>query len=622
MSQFKKRNGTIVPFNIGKIVAAIDGAIRDIAVVGFPVKYNSQELAGEVRAALKPEDPNLITYDDVTAALNNVLGKFPELHNAYFSYAEKRDAVRSRLSVVDKVAKEDKKADVTDKTLLLVNTGASVDVVGWDRSRIENKLRAVFPDMPDADVVSIAKRTENRIILGKYVQITTALIREIVNNELELRQYPKLPENKMYSISKEFLDEMLHKKSVENSNVSANTPETVNENIAEYILKQYALENIFSPEVAAAHDAGRIHIHDLGFAPTRVYCSAHSIEYIKKYGLQGFENLNTESHPARSASVLTSHLNTFLASMQANYAGALGLAYINTLYAPYVVGLNDKEIHQIAQELIFNASQNAFSRGSQTIFTDFNIDPGVPAMLKDTPAIHPGGVYKILVPTENGDVEPLVLEEEEYSKEGPGGYPLYKYFYVKDGNPVEVRREHYDAKSGFYYDPDLEENTKAAGCHIVTYGDFRYESEKMCSALLTVFKEGDANGKQFFFPKCQFHVSEEMFKDEAKMRLYKEACELAAHNGSTYFVFDRSAVTLSACCRLLATIDDTSLLKHPERLRFSFPRNESVVYRGVDKNEKVATFEALFQAGGDSVVVEDGNEILSLDGFEILDNGC
>ncbi len=38
--------------------------------------------------------------------------------------------------------------------------------------------------------------------------------------------------------------------------------------------------------------------------------------------------------------MLTGHLNTFLASMQANYAGALGIAYINILYAPFLEGMD------------------------------------------------------------------------------------------------------------------------------------------------------------------------------------------------------------------------------------------------------------------------------------------
>ena len=46
---------------------------------------------------------------------------------------------------------------------------------------------------------------------------------------------------------------------------------------------------------------------------------------------------------------------------------------------------------QRAQELIYASSQNAFSRGGQTLFIDFNIHTGVPHYMKDTPAIVSGG---------------------------------------------------------------------------------------------------------------------------------------------------------------------------------------------------------------------------------------
>jgi ribonucleoside-triphosphate reductase len=160
--------------------------------------------------------------------------------------------------------------------------------------------------------------------------------------------------------------------------------------IAENTIKQYMLQEVFSKEVANAHLKGWIHIHDLGYP--RIYCSGHSLEYLKKYGLK-LENLDTSSAPAKHTRTLTGHLNTFLASMQAYYAGALGIGYLNIIYAPFLVNLPFKEIKQEAQYLIFSGSQNAFSRGGQSLFLDFNVHLGVPDYLKKVPAIGPGGEY-------------------------------------------------------------------------------------------------------------------------------------------------------------------------------------------------------------------------------------
>jgi ribonucleoside-triphosphate reductase len=150
------------------------------------------------------------------------------------------------------------------------------------------------------------------------------------------------------------------------------------------------LQEVFSKEVANAHLKGWIHIHDLGYP--RIYCSGHSLEYLKKYGLK-LENLDTSSAPAKHTRTLTGHLNTFLASMQAYYAGALGIGFLNIIYAPFLVNLPFKEIKQEAQYLIFSGSQNAFSRGGQSLFLDFNVHLGIPEYLKDVPAIGPGGEY-------------------------------------------------------------------------------------------------------------------------------------------------------------------------------------------------------------------------------------
>jgi len=76
--------------------------------------------------------------------------------------------------------------------------------------------------------------------------------------------------------------------------------------------------------------------------------------------------------------------------MQAYYAGALGIGYVNVFYAPYLRGMSYREIKQEAQYLIFSLSQSAFSRGGQVLFVDANVHTGVPKYLRDVPAI-PGG---------------------------------------------------------------------------------------------------------------------------------------------------------------------------------------------------------------------------------------
>lgn len=172
--------------------------------------------------------------------------------------------------------------------------------------------------------------------------------------------------------------------------------------------------------------------------------------------------------------------------------------------------------------------------------------------------------------------------------------------YLVDNKKKEKRlvlRELHNDKDGLHYDPEIEAQRLARGEHLLTYGDYIPEARRFTSALLEVWGEGDRNGMVFEFPKCDFHVSRETFEDPEQYRIFQEACQLASRNGSTYFIFDRDDVTLSACCRLRTTIDDNRMLKHPESMRFCGFQNVTVnipqaAYRAARAGQK--NLEGLF----------------------------
>jgi len=582
---FQKRSGLVVPFSWQKIELAIDRAVDEIARKQHMPKNEGLafKVTDEVLKQLNNPQSEFYVHpdehkkripkiEDVQDLVEIVLAEQGEtlVVAAYKRYRKQREIARRNIRVRGGNTKGS--VDVTDASLLLVESSSNNVNLPWDRKRIVKQI-IDKTDLSIEIAINVAKSVENRIIASDLSVINTTLIRELVNNELMERGYSQqLRDLSLYRVSKDYLENLMYTKSTENSNIVNNNPEAVNLGIAELVLKQWALDTIFSPDVKRAHDTGAIHLHDLGY-PTRVYCSSHSIEYVKKYGLTGLINLNTTSSPARSASVLTGHLNTFLASMQANYAGALGIAYINILYAPFLVGKTDAELHQVAQELIFNGSQNAFSRGGQTLFLDFNIHTGVPSYLKSVPAIGPGGHYQLRL--KDGAI--VELEEELRNDTDASGYKLMDLHY---NDPVLgkrlVLRELTDEKAGTIYDPDVQAMLEENGEAIVTYADYTKEAQNFCRALLKVFGEGDAYGRIFEFPKCDFHVSDETFEDPAQFAIYQEACDLASRNGSTYFIFDRDEVTLSACCRLRTTISDSRMLKHPESMRFCGFQNVTI----------------------------------------------
>ncbi len=598
---FRKRDGMTVPFYLEKIEQAVaraaEAARRDHSVETDPAlpKRVATEVVLQLDSQLSEyyvePDANgqrIPSLEDVQDLVEIVLAEMdqPLIVSGFKRYRKQRERAREKIKVRERDAKS---GNLTDAILLVESNSNSV-VQTWDRQRIVKQLIDKTGLDPEV-AVSVAKAVENQIIGGDVRFVTTTLIRELVNTELETRGLNKqLQDLSLYRIPRDFIDQLMFAKSDENSNIVSNNPEAVNLGLSEYLLKQWGLNTIFSEEVREAHRTGAIHLHDLGY-PHRVYCSSHSIEYIKKYGLRDLSNLNTESNPARSASVLTGHLNTFLASMQANYAGALGIAYINIFYAPYLTKLNDKEIKQVAQELIFNGSQNAFSRGGQTLFLDFNIHTGVPKYLQTVPAIGPGGHYQLRLA--DGTITELV-EVLRDATDAFGNHLMELRRKEADGSERVVLREVVEAKGSdqhVVYDQAVVQDLAARGEAIVTYGDYLPEARRFTSALLEVWGEGDRNGRVFEFPKCDFHIGEETFHDPIQTRIFMQACELASKNGSTYFIFDRDEVTLSACCRLRTTIDDNRMLRHPESMRFCGFQNVTInipqaAYRASRKGEK------------------------------------
>ena len=386
IEKVRKRDGSVVSFDKTKIADAIFKAAQS---VGGEDRYLAEQIANVVTFYLEKKGVEIPDIEEIQDAVEKALIDMghAKTAKAFILYRDWRTRTRDILKV-----RKQKSSNVSSTDFaLMVATTQSADILPWDKNKIRDALiKECDISFPVAG--SIASSVEEKIMRSELKNISTVLVRELVDHELFVRGYNKnLKQEKLLGMSMYNLENIIFSKSCENSNIAANNPEAVNLEIAENILKQYALEKIFSSEVSEAHLRGVVHIHDLGY-PVRVYCSSHSIEYIKKYGLE-LNNLDTSSLPASHARTLTGHINTFLASMQAYYAGALGVGYINIFYAPYLVGMSDKELKQEAQYLIFSGSQNAFSRGGQTLFLDFNLHTGIPSYLSDVPAIGPGGKY-------------------------------------------------------------------------------------------------------------------------------------------------------------------------------------------------------------------------------------
>lgn len=174
----------------------------------------------------------------------------------------------------------------------------------------------------------------------------------------------------------------------ENSNM-AYSLQGLNNYVANEISKNYWLHRIYPKEVCEAHEAGDLHLHDLGLLS--VYCVGWDLQDLLRNGFRGVAG-KAESGPAKHFRSALGQIVNFFYTLQGEAAGAQAFSSFDTLLAPFirVDNLTAKETKQAIQEFIFNL--NVPTRvGFQTPFTNLTMDLQPPATLRDQPVII-GGV--------------------------------------------------------------------------------------------------------------------------------------------------------------------------------------------------------------------------------------
>ncbi|MFA4906107.1 MAG: anaerobic ribonucleoside-triphosphate reductase [Candidatus Margulisiibacteriota bacterium] len=290
--------------------------------------------------------------------------------------------------IVEEEIKPSPTPDSTDLALFVRTS--SDNIVGWDRGKIVDAL--VKETEISRDIAEIiGHEVERQISALRINHITSPLIRELVDVKLleygledARRKHTRLG-SPLYDVKQIILSP-----NKENANVP-HGPEATNLTLAENIKKEFALLQVFSQDIGDAHMRGDLHLHDLGFID-RPYCSGQSVEYVKKFGLD-LPNALSIAKPAKHAEVLLAQIVKFSAALQGVFAGAIGWDAINVFFAPFLVGMSDSEIHQLAQMLIYEYSQQAVARGGQAIFSDVNLYWEMPKHFENVPALGPGGLY-------------------------------------------------------------------------------------------------------------------------------------------------------------------------------------------------------------------------------------
>ena len=172
--------------------------------------------------------------------------------------------------------------------------------------------------------------------------------------------------------------------------------------VADSFIKKWALENIYTEDIANAHIEGFFHIHDLSDALVP-YCKGHDATKIL---VKGLITPTVVAAPPQHLSSFFDQLVNLICTAQQSWAGAQAIANLNTLGAPFVrkhsdslraKGLDEdtikimtyKYVKQTCQSFVYNL--NFPSRaGSQTPFSNITFNFACPANMRDEPVLNAG----------------------------------------------------------------------------------------------------------------------------------------------------------------------------------------------------------------------------------------
>ena len=181
----------------------------------------------------------------------------------------------------------------------------------------------------------------------------------------------------------DLVDQYLKKKDWkvnENSNVDYSL-QGLNNYISSEVSKGYWLNEIYTPDIRAAHTSGDFHIHDLSLLS--VYCVGWDLYDLLLEGFKGVSG-KVESKPAKHLRSALGQVVNFFYTLQGEAAGAQAFSNFDTLLAPFIRydNLTFSDVKQALQEFIFNI--NVPTRvGFQTPFTNVTLDITVPKYYRE-----------------------------------------------------------------------------------------------------------------------------------------------------------------------------------------------------------------------------------------------
>lgn len=246
----RKRDGRSVPYDRAKIVSAV---ARAEAAAGVPRTGFAEEVAGLVELLLERRFGDAAIarpgIEDIQDQVERALVEMgaASVAKAYILYRERRAQARAAL-----VVRED--PGVIPRPL---RVEAKDGNPSWSKGRIVAALMSEA-DLSRASAEEVASRVEARVFASGLRSISTALVRELVDNELvDLGYENALRRHRPIGIPRHDLRRLLLDRTADRDGRSIGSA------VAGEILARYAVEDLLPPSVADLLRAGEIDFEDL-----------------------------------------------------------------------------------------------------------------------------------------------------------------------------------------------------------------------------------------------------------------------------------------------------------------------------------------------------------------------
>ncbi len=331
IERVKKKSGEVVFYDEGNISRTISKAASD---VGDSQVTLGEDLAGVVTMYLERYyEREIPTSDEIRKMVDRILRETGH-HDVADSYAGGRETQPGTAP----------REDLFPDNFLLVEGATRDEVSTWGRSRISTAIvKEAGLDPAEAD--EIAGAVERRIFSLGQRRVSTTLIREQVNHELLVRGYgAHLRKQLVVGLPKYDLSLLIGGEGT----VPRIDPDRLCKTIGETTMRQYALQEIFTRDVADAHLEGRFHVHGIE-SPLKLWWLSPSLAYLRQFGLHvpGYRLLE---EPATTARAFTAQLVRVAEHARRFFSGGVEFLNINGAFAS-LEGNPKEEAEQLVSSL-------------------------------------------------------------------------------------------------------------------------------------------------------------------------------------------------------------------------------------------------------------------------------